>query len=185
MKRFSVFYLIVMILLAETSFANIYKCVSDNGVVTFSDEPCSKEAEVFINTPPVLSIDEGISLASPFTQLIIESNTINEDLVTHAKKIGKCILPEEHYKSYILRGGNRRARRYPQWDISLKYGPPGNKSKWKITIEYRVKIKDDIPRIWLKTIYVFLWGRYYDPPSLSNAKKINRIRTGKWQVKWM
>jgi hypothetical protein len=172
-------------LLTEISLANIYKCVSEDGVVTFSDEPCSSKAEVFINTPPKLSIDDVISTASPFTELLIDSNTINEDLVTHAKKIGKCILPEENYNSYMIRGGHRSARRYPDWEIILKYGPPGNESKWKITIKYSVKPKNDIPRVWLKTIYVFLWGRYYDPPSLRNVKKMNRIRTGKWQVDWM
>ena len=185
MKNWRMFYLLAMLLVAEPSFANIYKCVSDDGVVTFSDQPCSTKAEVFINTPPAVSIDDVINQASPFAELYVESNTIDEALVAHAKKIGKSILPDEIYNSYMMRGGNRRARRYPQWEVSLKYGPPGKESKWRIRLEYRVKPKDDIPRIWLKTIYIYLWGSYYDPPSMHNVKKMNRIKTGKWQVQWM
>jgi hypothetical protein len=182
MRTLSVVSLLAMMLIATPSFAAIYKCVSKDGVVSFSDEPCSREAEVFLKTPAKISIDDAISLASPFPELSIDSRTIEDDLLAHAKKTGKSILPDETYNTYTMRGGERRRHRYPKWEVSLNYGPPDKPSKWKITLKYSVRFKNKIPRVWLNMIYVQLWRKYYDPPSIHNAKKIERIRTGKWQL---
>ncbi|MBU2451757.1 MAG: DUF4124 domain-containing protein, partial [Proteobacteria bacterium] len=104
------------------SFADIYKCVSDDGVATFSDTPCSNKPELFLNIKN-LSIDDAIDLANPLTEFDVDSKTIDEDLLSHAKKLGKSILPDEQYTSYIMDGGGRGSvYRYPEWNISVLYG---------------------------------------------------------------
>ena len=46
MTRSIVFYLVGMMLITITAFADVYKCVSDDGVIKFSDAPCGKNAEI-------------------------------------------------------------------------------------------------------------------------------------------
>ena len=176
-------YLLAAMAVAGLSHANVYKCVSPSGVVTFSDEPCADDAVVFVKEPH-LSIDDTVRQASPFADLTLDSKAIDNALLAHAKKMGKCILPDESFNAYTMRGGERRRHRYPEWEIELAYGPKGDLTKWRITLKYAVRTKGEVLRIWLTNVYVRLTGTYFDVPSMPQAATLVRKRQGQWQVAW-
>jgi len=170
-----------LVLTAGFLHADIYKCVSKDGVVTFSDRPCSADAEILLDEMEI-SLDEAVEEASPFADITIDSQTAAEVMLAHARKMGKCILPDEPFNEYLVEGGERGGGRYPSWAITLKYGPPEKPSKWRIRMEYKTRHVDGVPRVWLTTVFVLLWSQYEDPPTMEKTQTLEKVRTGKYQL---
>jgi hypothetical protein len=173
MERSFFFYFFAMMLIAVTAFADVYKCVSEDGVVTFSDEPCGKKAEITIHS---LSLDDLIGLASPFTQSIMDSNSISNDLLSHSRKLGKSILPKERYYGHNVSLKNDLQS---YWEIRLYYAPKGF-TEWEIRMDYVKKPKAQGYSLWLKSIFIKRWGKPYSPPTMQHAKKMRKIGPGEW-----
>ena len=181
-KRISFIFLIAIIAPA-TAMGNVYRCVMDDGTVRFSDVPCVGDSDLFIKEER-LSIDEVIALASPFPDLTIYSSSIDNELVSHAKKLGEILIPDDAYVSYEMRGREQSSGRYPSWEVIVNFGQKDNRPKWSITVNYDVRQKNDILRIWMHTIYVRLTGTLIDAPSIRSAESLKRLKAGKYQVHW-
>ncbi|MBU1342005.1 MAG: DUF4124 domain-containing protein [Proteobacteria bacterium] len=162
-----------VLLTAKPLFADIYKCVSEDGVATFSDEPCGTNAAVSFHQ---LGIDELIVLVSPYAQPIIDLNRIENDLLALSRRIGDCILPHERYYGHNVRIEKDRPF---FWEVRLWYAPE-NYTEWEIRMEYEKIKKHNDTSVWLKTISITRWGKPYNPPAMQDVKKINKKRTGEW-----
>ena len=173
--------LAAVMFIAIFSFADIYKCVSDDGVVTFSDQPCSQKAEVLYDEEELV-LDEIVDSGAPFSKLAMDASTVNEELLAHAKKMGKCLLPDEPYNTYSMDNREYRRNRYPEWNIELNYGPPEKAAKWRIRLEYRIRHVDGIPRIWFTKILMRRWNYYEDPPVMQESQRLEKIRAGQYRL---
>jgi hypothetical protein len=174
--------LLAFILLIKPSFADIFKCVSDDGVVTFSDEPCGKNAEITFQKY-TMSVDDAINLGpiKTFTDRTYVRG-IRPDLEAHAKIIGSCILPNAK-RNYLFvdRAGGQYYNPKIDWKISLFFGPQGYEREWNIDLFYKGRKEKNIT-VWLNSITVTKDGRPFNPPSMHNVKKLKKVGTGKWVV---
>jgi hypothetical protein len=83
-------------LILTTAFADIYKCLSDDGVAIFSDVPCGKDAQL-IYDQPMTSVDEALGVEiNPFVKPYT-SATYGEYITNESKRIGRCILPDQWF----------------------------------------------------------------------------------------
>jgi Domain of unknown function (DUF4124) len=172
---------IVFLSLGATAAADIYKCVSEDGVVKFSDEPCSKKAEVAFETEE-LNVDAAIGNASPYPQIPIPASQFDtEDMMAHAKKIGRCIISGEH-------NNTARFEKYPYrgditYRVYLHFGPPSDDWRYTVKLTYEVKGRFEGTYVWLESIEVQKHREPYDPQSMSNVKTFKKMGVGKWKIK--
>lgn len=185
MLKRSCAFLLLMVCFAGAAQADIYRCVSEDGTVRFSDTPCLDTAEVFYKENKV-SIDEAVALASPLKDLTLNSPHLISEIVAHARIIGNTLFPSEQFNDTSWRR-HKAGSRYPHWIVMLYYGKKDNKPKWAVNVNYGVQRKNGVIRIWMHTIYVRLTGTLFDPPSIESAKplkNLERIKAGKYQVPW-
>jgi hypothetical protein len=178
-----VVFLLVTMLTAIPAFADIFKCVSEDGFVTFSDEPCGKNAEIAFQKY-IMSVDDavGLDLISLFTDRT-QIRSIRLDLESHAKILGNCILPNEK-RNYLFvdRAGGHHYHREIDWKLSLFFGPQGYEREWNINVFYKGKKEKNIS-VWLNSITVTKDGRPFNPPSMLNVKKLKKVGPGEWKVR--
>lgn len=167
-------------LMAGVAWADVFRCVSDDGTVRYSDQPCAADAELFIEEEGC-NIDDSIRRAHPFKDLSVKSEDINDRLVAHAKKLGKCILPNMTFKSYNVSEDSFRDVDHT-WDISVNYGNREGRAKWTLTFYYNAKLKDGDRRIRMTTIFVRSNHGRQNLPLLDNILSLNRWATGKYGV---
>lgn len=179
--------LLILLLLPSFSLANIYRCVSDSGVVTYSDEPCGNNAVVAFEAHKM-----GVEGAAG--KDVIRPNTnrasyeeLEKDIIDHAKRIGTCILPDKKINGYSIVKGSKTYD-VIDWTVSEEFGSDNNKGQWQITITYQGKIITDKHRrsrtmntIKLKTIMVSKGGQPSDPPSMDNLRTFRKTHKGNWQ----
>ncbi len=185
LKRFAL-TLLALMLLPSFSFANIYRCGSDSGVVTYSDVPCGNNAVVAFEKH-VVGVEEAAR------RNVIQPNTnrgryddLEKDILAHAQEVGSCIFPDKKLNSFsIVKGG--KPDNVIEWNISERFGSEEYKSEWDIKISYQGKLITDkfyksrtIKTIRLKTIKVSKNGQSFDPISMSNLKAFRKIRNGEW-----
>jgi len=184
MLRLLIFFLSFLFVPLK-SYPEIYKCISKDGVATFSDEPCPNKGEVFIKTPQI-DIDVIIEEASPFKSLSSEEDSFYDGLFEHAERIGKCLLPDEHYNTYKINSRKREWWSCNQWDVVLYYGPPNKETKWSVILRYIGKSEKMSrpcrnPEIFLDSIDVCLWDKNYDPPDMKiKIQALRKQGTGHW-----
>jgi hypothetical protein len=179
MKKSLIFYLLAVMLITKIGFADVYKCVSEDGVVKFSDEPCGEDAELSFQTVS-LNFDDVIGNASPYTDQPVAASKIDgNDFVAHARKIGKAILPYEYNNSYE----NQTTPMSPGWRIYLFFGPASNKKQYVIRMEYGRYPTSNGIYVWLNSISVKKDGKPFNPPAMSNVKKFKKMGTGRWEIR--
>ena len=173
MNRSRVFLIIALLVFPAGSPADIYKCVTDDGVVTFSDHPCGKENKVVI---PGQSLDDLIALARPYRQPLADPNRITNDLFAHSERIGARICPGLPLVDREVQVKNERRS---EWDVSLRYADDGLPA-WHIRINYRKKTNIDGYEIWLRSITVLRWYKPFSPPAMEQATALKKIGPGEW-----
>jgi hypothetical protein len=183
LKTIFAFNLMVIMLMIGPSLADIYKCVSDDGVVTFSDEPCGQNAEVAFEKY-IIRVDDaiGLDIIGPFTNRAY-MQSIRPDIESHAKKIGSCILPRANPTLlFVDRAGGRHYNKDINWKISLFYGPQDYEREWNINVYYKGKKEKEIS-LWLNAITITKDGRPFTPSTMHHVKKLKRIGTGEWEIR--
>ncbi len=181
----NIWFLICFFLCVTSAFSEIYKCVSDDGTVKFSDEPCGKKT-VGVFKSYVPNVDEAIEagiLRRCLDKKILEC--VTEDLNFHAKKIADTILPRERYNAISENHSSRNWEhidKITKWEISLYYGPEINTQQWIIGISYMVVFEQNVS-VALKSISVTKDGVGFDPVTMNNVKKMVRIKKGEWIAK--
>jgi hypothetical protein len=179
MKKAFICYLIAAMLLPQLAYTDVYKCVSEDGVVKFSDEPCGKNAELSFQTSK-LNFDDVIGNASPYTDQPVAASKIDgDDFVAHARKIGKVILPYEYNNSF----DNRTTPMSPGWTIYLFFGPASNKKQFVIRMEYARYPTSNGIYVWLNAISVQKDGKPFSPSSMSDVNKFKKMGTGRWEIR--
>lgn len=180
MNKLMALSLPALMLLAGAAGADVYRCVSDDGTVRFSDQPCGGDAELFIEEEGC-DIDQSIRRAYPFKDLNAEMEDINDRLVSHARKLGKCILSNETYRSYEVNEDRFRDMDH-SWKISLNFGNREGRADWLLIFYYNQKPNEGDRRIRMTSIFVRLKGRRHNLPLLDNIFSLNRWATGKYGV---
>jgi Domain of unknown function (DUF4124) len=180
MNKSIALFLSAFMLMADVTWANVYRCVSDDGTVRYSDQPCAGNAELFIKEEGC-NIDDSIRRAHPFKDLSAKSEDINDRLVSHAKKLGKCILPDETFKSYSVSEHSIRDL-VRTWEVSVNYGDRDGQANWSLTFLYNTEFKDEDQRIRMTAILVKLKHLPHDLPLMENILSLNRLATGKYRV---
>jgi hypothetical protein len=180
MRKSIVFYVFATMMITAIASADVYKCVSDDGVVTFSDQPCGEEAAlVFQDTN--LSVDEAIGNASPYTQPVPYSGDIDKDVLLHARKIGRSILPNENLESYDISKENMGI--YYTWKVFLSYVTPHKEHLWsRIELDYRGEPKGKGVFVQLKFISIKRADWFTPLPTLKNVKKLKKHAHYGWHV---
>ena len=90
----TIMFLWVSMLLPLSSFADIYRCVNEKGIVVYSDQPCGDNAAVAFKESG-MSVDDAISRkVIHMTALRDRLSLFESDVERHAKTIGGCILPD-------------------------------------------------------------------------------------------
>lgn len=171
---------ICALLLSANTFADVYKCTSDDGTVTFSDQPCDTKAEVAFETDD-RNFDEVIGNASPYDeQPIASSKVYSDDFVPHARKLGRCILPGEYNNAFE----NKTSPMLPGWRIVLFFGPEDNPKEYEIAMQYERNPRSDGKMyVWLNTIIIKKDGKPYDPPSMATVQTYKKMGNGRWQIR--
>ena len=167
-------------MLTGIAWANVYRCVSDDGTVRYSDQPCAGDAELYIEET-VCDLEDSLRRSSPIPGLDMYSADVIDRLVANAKKLGKCILPNEPYVSYSA-DEHRLPGCNPTWDIDVYYGLMDGRAKWFLTFQYAVRTQDGFSRIWIQRIITRLSDLYHDPPSLKSVGVLDREGQGIYRV---
>ncbi|MBU2630131.1 MAG: DUF4124 domain-containing protein, partial [Proteobacteria bacterium] len=176
------FYLFFMMLMTTSASANIFKCVSEDGVITFSDIPCNKDAQLFIHDTK-LSVDEAIGNASPYKHPVIYSGYIDQDLILHARKIGNSIFPDKRLEDKAISA--ERIANKQTWRVCLSYGSIENKFDYaRIQLNYVGESEGDGEKVFVRLKYIaikrFDWMTPL--PTLKNVKKLKADAHYGWHV---
>ena len=185
MKKTVVFYVLAMMIMAITAFADIYKCVSDDGVVKYSDEPCGKQTEVILRTSNSKgSLDDAMGVA-PFSGRIGSRKDIINELRLQAINLVKLILPEEEYKGVKAQSffGSPGGVTFS----ALLGSPKKKKVMWDVSITYSIETGADKGgdydiNIRLKSITILKDGNPFSPASMNAVKRLNEISEGRWEA---
>lgn len=170
---------LILLIPVLNSSADIYKCVSEDGVLTFSDEPCDSKAEVAFKTEEY-DFDKAIGNGSPYPEQPVPPSKIwREDFKAHAKKIGKTILPYEYNNSVV----DKTSPLMPGWYIDLYFGSETNKKNYEISLHYGRNPSNKGVYVWLHSIVIKKDGKPYDPPSMVNVKTYKKMGSGRWEIK--
>lgn len=170
--------ILFLILIAPHAAGNIYKCVSEDGVVKFSDAPCSEQATVAFESSN-RHFDEVIDNGSPYPNQPVKNHDMDIQKVRdHAKRISQTVIPGET----IRKIKQLRSHMMPGWTFILELGPPADKAKYTVSLDYSVRQTAKGTYIWLQAFRVRMNNRPYDPPSMANVKKYKKAATGRWEI---
>lgn len=180
MLKKTLIYLAIIMTVAAGASAEIYKCVSADGVVKFSDQPCGRQAEVVISATN-LSVDEAIGNGSPYPEPLKESAVMNQDIMVHAKTVGASIFPDMYLKSNDM--GEERNLRTRTWKVFLAYIDPKIDYKYaNVELNYTGEQIGD--RIFVRLHYIrikqFDW--MVPIPTLKKTKKLKKDSDRGWYV---
>ncbi len=170
--------LAAIFLITATALADIYKCVSNEGIVTYSDEPCSPKSIIFRKT---VSLDALIVSVCPYRQAVSNSDTLTNDLLEISNKIGGYIVPDKLFNSSSVSTYDDLLS--INWEVRVDFdcGRKINESNcFRIRFIYKSKKQDKQKTVWLKSIDVILWGNPYDPPAMLNIKGMRKTNIGRW-----
>ena len=172
--------LVSTILIPTIAFTDVYKCVSEDGVVTYSDQPCGEQADVFIRNSD-LSVDDAIGNASPYTHPVTLARDIRSDVMLHARKVGRSIFPNEFLKSHDI--STEHTGNYYKWNVFLSYVLPNKEHVWsRIVMNYIGEPKKNRISVCLKYISIKRFDWATPLRTLKNVKKLKRHGHYGWDV---
>lgn len=172
---------LVIVLLPVSLFADIYRCVSDNGTVTYSDQPCGKNAEIF-HPEYEMSVDDAArrDILKPATDHA-SIWYVEKDIKDHARHIADVIIPNQQFHDiYITRKGRERDEIPIDWQVTISCGPEADALYSQIKFYYRGK-KKSIFSVWLESLKVFSDRQPYDPPAMKDVRRFKKISAGEWK----
>lgn len=172
-NRWTILVVLGVVLLPATVSADLYRCVSKEGVPIYSDQPCGGNAKTIAHS---MRVDDWIALSRPYRQPRHDPNRISKDLRSHSKKIGDHIIPGGRYVSRSTGVGNDRRM---VWIVELKYKTEEH-HPWRIVITYTKKPEGSEYRLWLTSISVFKWGAPCTPPTMQQVTLLRQTGTGMW-----
>jgi hypothetical protein len=181
LMRLYILVMTIVLCLGATALADIYKCVSEDGVVKFSDEPCSKKAEVAFETEE-LDFDTAVGNASPYPKLPIPPSRFDtEDMMARAKKIGRCIITDEYNNA-------ARFEKYPSrgnimYRVYLYFGPASDDWRYIVKMTYEVNKKFEGWYVWLDKFEVTKHRKPYDSRSMNNVRTFKKMGKGVWEIR--
>lgn len=180
LKRFAL-PLLILILLSSLSYADIYKCTSDSGVVTYSDEPCGKNA-VHAFDEYVMSIDDAASrdIITPSTDRSYKYDIISA-MIPHAKRIAYCIFPDKEFLGVILSKTSWYASKNDLcYSVNMGFGSKDPDSGRVIKVFYEGRMIDG-PIVRLAAIKIYKGHKPCEPISMNNLKTFRKIKEGEWE----
>ncbi len=169
-------FLLVFLFLTPIVSADIYKCISDNGVAIFSDEPCGDNSKRIFNTVNQ-TFDDVIGNGSPYDEQPVDSKKVfKEDFVEHAKKIWRFIMPNTH--SYMTKceafDGGQGIETY-RIDLT------DSKKKFNVSMAYCCYYQGDGKHfVFLSSINIIKDKKPFDPSTMVNIKNYRKAGIGVW-----
>lgn len=180
---FSLAPLLIMLVMLSSpacSDADLYKCISDDGIVKYSDQPCGKKFETITSSP---TIDQLIASALPLQQPISDPDLIVGDLVACSKGISASILPKALFQ-YSNVNVNDKCSRYT---IVLVYASeaylaynPGRSRMYDIEIKFDKRKGDRHYELWLESISIKQDRRHFSPLAMEQVSNLKKLGPGRW-----
>jgi hypothetical protein len=178
--RFGVLWVLVLMLLPSLAMADIFRCVSDDGGVRFSDAPCGDNAAVAFGEYK-LSVDDaaGRDILKPLSDRS-RLQDIERDMEAHAKLLGSSMVPNQML-NYVFKdkAGDPGRGEVLDWLFTLFFGPEDYNREWRVDIFYRGKL-EGAASVWLRTIRIQKDGAPIDPATMQGLKAFRKIKTGEW-----
>ena len=181
--------LLILMVMSSVSSANIYRCVSDSGVITYSDVPCGDNAVVAFKKHEV-GVEEAAArdVIGPNTSRANLKNVLM-DVVHHAKQVGSCILPGKEFISYTVSNPVTSYSSNLVWSVNLFFGTK-DYIEWRINISYAMNMEypqserlRTISAARLTSIAIKRNDKPYDPASMNNLKAFKKEQIGAWRYK--
>ena len=172
--------LVMLMTMTAIASAEIYKCVNEDGVVKFSDQPCGRQAEVVI-AKTNLSVDEAIGNGGPYPEPVKDSAVMNQDIMVHAKTVGASIFPDMYLESNDI--GEDLKGQTRTWKVFLVYLDSKNYyNNTKVELNYSGERVGE--RIFVRLHYMRLAQfRWAEPlTTLKKAKKVKQDLHYGWYV---
>ncbi len=182
------FLIFFMILFIHPAYADIYKCTDNNGVVTFSDEPCGNEARVvYKGTRNSVSKEAGNDKDSVLSSVTIDGSLtkdqIYDQLKDHGRLLGRHIFKDESFAGFRKRPRNF-GNKLKYNEITCYWGSrsSNNFKNYTMTIEYTRGIKPNGSLLFQPNKMTFYYkSQPHDPPSMKNMKNFKRLFHGTWR----
>ncbi len=164
-------------------WADIYRCVSDDGVVTYSDHPCGRDAKV-IYRKYEMSVDDAArrDIIKPGTDRS-DMWAVEKDIKDHACQIARIIVPDQrlHY-IYIKRDGKVEDEIPVDWRVTVPWGPEEDILNSSIEFYYRGK-KNGRLNVWLHSLQTLSDRRPYDPLAMKDVRQFKKAGLGQWEYR--
>ncbi len=182
MRQFILISIIISIISITPALSTIYKCTDENGVATFSDQPCSTDAEIVFNNGGSGGGGGSIDNVLGFTDRVHPKQAgslklIGMDLKLHTANIGKHIFSGEKYQmtqSMIVHGAT------PSWDTFAIFGPDNHKNKYKVSVQYGCTKKNDNYSVYILKLEIKKDGNSFDPDVTEGITSLKKIGIGRW-----
>ncbi len=171
---------VILLFVATSAIAEIFKCVAEDGTLRFSDQPCGAQATVVVPKTDY-TVDEAIGTGSPFAGPVKYTDTIGQDIVMHAKRIGNSMFPDDQLKASDIM--IKYKYRSPFWTVVLYYVDRKQEFKdTRVELDYQGKLEG--AKITLRLSYIrmkrFDWAT--TPTTIQKAKKLKRDNHYGWHV---
>lgn len=168
------------LIFAVSGKTEIYKCKSEDGVITFSDRPCGKSAEV-IQENKNLTVDQAIGNGRPYEQPMAYDRIMHSDIISHARKIGKSLVPEEQFDSQKMEVSKKGE--YYAWTVYLNYFlPEKTYMKSAFQLIYKGKLENNQILVQLDYLKIKRTDWYTRLPTLKGVEKLKMHAHYGWFV---
>jgi hypothetical protein len=171
---------LILILLPSLAPADIFRCVSDDGVVRYSDNPCGDDAvPAFDEYKPSVDDAAGRDIIKPLSDRS-RLDDIEQDLKAHAIQLGIAIVPNQKLNHVFKdKAGDPGRNEVLDWLFTLFFGPEAYDRQWRIEIFYRGRM-EGAAVVWLRTIRIQMDGAPMDPSTMQGLKAFRKIKSGEW-----
>ncbi len=159
----------------SSSYAEVYKCTDNNGIVKFSDQPCGKNSKVLFSTERgIKDIEDSLihfSAKVPVGDLSKMNGIRAYEIKNHARYMGSLIFPE-----FSLISDKTRA---PLDEAVLNYGSFSTSDVYTMEINYDFHLDNTIK---VRNILFKKNGVRSDIKKMAGAERLRRIGEGYWWV---
>lgn len=202
MKSSVIISLVIIMVMAGSVLADIYKCKSPSGVTIYSDEPCGKNAKLFIRESAKTvdgAVAEEIEInRGPWSERRRENN-----IAADARRIGATILPNQFFtsadvihiayspsdpppSSFPRATPHKKYGKVPGWVVCLKYHSSKKQDEYELKFRFdNKKVKqasgDSKYAVLLRTISVKKNGKPFFPDSMRNVQNLKFNANGEWK----
>lgn len=182
MKNIILACLTIVLIPLTNSYSDVYRCRDANGVLTFSDAPCGKDAELAFKTGHRIAKIEArlLDFRAEFYSPPGIGEEIRADVQSQvrpiAKSIGGQLFPGKQFSHF----DDNPDRMY---SAKVYYTPADKHDEYTLAVHFSFT-RNTPPNYTFKITFIRILknGKPFSPDLMYNARRLKKLKYGNWEV---